>query len=62
MNIESINALRQNLMSMTDTDLAQLANQYDIPQAIVTEHGDYVFQRQKIIAEVLRINLNEQAK
>ena len=62
MTVESINKLRKKLMSMTDMELAQLANQHNIPHALVTEHGDYAFLRQKIIAEVLRIELNKPAE
>lgn len=61
-DMEARRSLRDKYASLTDQELAQLAIQHNIPHALVTEYGDYLFQREKIIAEAMRIELSRQAE
>jgi hypothetical protein len=57
---QKLDSTRQKYQSMTDMELAQLGNQNNIPHALVTEYGDYVFLRQKLIAKLSITELEAQ--
>jgi hypothetical protein len=54
------NLLRQHFMSMNDVELGRLAVKHNIaPYQTLGEYGDYSFLRQKVIAELIRIELGK---
>ena len=59
---QKLNSTRQKYQSMTDIELAQLGNQNNIPHALVTDYGDYVFMRQKLIAKLTIMELEAQTE
>jgi len=59
---QQLNSIREKYRSMDDVELAQLANQHNIPHALVTEYGDYVFLREKITAKLTIMELDAQTE
>jgi hypothetical protein len=60
--LQKLNSTKQKYQLMTDIELAQLGNQNNIPHALVTEYGDYVFLRQKLIAKLTIMDLEAQTE